>query len=128
MFGGTIVYGILQPLNWMMVLFSVGFLFLIRPIAGLHGMIGCRLRIKEKLVISFFGIRGIGSFYYLAFALYQTQFKGAEELWAIVAFIVILSILIHGFTASRTMHQMEKDAEKEIEGIPAEHKDESIQS
>ncbi|HEY0356406.1 MAG TPA: cation:proton antiporter, partial [Flavisolibacter sp.] len=70
-FGGTIVNGILNPLTWPMVLLGILFLLFVRPITAWLGMTGTRLKSKEKMVISFFGIRGIGSFYYLAFALYQ---------------------------------------------------------
>ena len=37
----------------------------------------------ERATIAFFGIRGIGSFYYLAYALNEERFAGAEELWAV---------------------------------------------
>ena len=111
-FGGTIVNGILSPLTWPMVLLGILFILFVRPISAWLGMTGTTLTSKEKMVISFFGIRGIGSFYYLAFALYQANFSEKKELWAIVSFIVILSIMIHGLTATRTMRKMEKDAEQ----------------
>lgn len=113
-FGGSIIYGILSPLNWQMVILGVIFIVLVRPIAAWLGMIGLPLRQREKLVISFFGIRGIGSFYYLAFALYKEEFGVEKELWATASFIVILSLLIHGFTATTVMQKMEEDAEKKL--------------
>jgi NhaP-type Na+/H+ or K+/H+ antiporter len=112
-FGGTIIHGILKPLNWNMIILGIVFIILIRPITALLGMIGTELKPKEKYVISFFGIRGIGSFYYLAFALYQADFGIEREIWAVVSFIVILSLLIHGLTATRTFKKLEKEAEKE---------------
>jgi sodium/hydrogen antiporter len=111
-FGGSIIYGILTPLNWQMVILGVLFIVCVRPLTAWFGMAGLKLQKKEKLVISFFGIRGIGSFYYLAFAIYKTAFTTEKELWAVVSFIVILSLLIHGFTASSVMQKMEEEAEK----------------
>jgi len=115
-FGGSLVHGILMPLSWPMVALGVVFILAIRPISALVGMIGTKLKKKERLVIAFFGIRGIGSFYYLAFAAGQVQFKMEKELWTVVSFIVVLSLLIHGLTATATFEKMEKEAEKAIKG------------
>lgn len=112
MFGGSIIYGILSPLNWNMVLLGVLFIVLVRPVTAWLGMTGIKLKRREKLVISFFGIRGIGSFYYLSFALHKEEFGVEKELWATASFIVVLSLLIHGFTASSVMQKMEEEAEK----------------
>ena len=59
LFGGSLVTGILSHLSWKTAGFAVAFVFLIRPLTGLAGLIGIRLHIKEKLAISFFGIKGI---------------------------------------------------------------------
>ncbi|HEY0175604.1 MAG TPA: cation:proton antiporter, partial [Pedobacter sp.] len=106
--GGSLVRGIMNSLTWSMAAFGVVFIFIIRPLAGLIGLIGTRLRIQEKLVISFFGIRGMGSLYYLAFAFSTTFFKNQDQLWAIVAFIILISIVIHGLTAGFTFKKLEE--------------------
>lgn len=107
-FGGSLVDGILQALNWPMVLLAIGFIFLIRPLSGMIALGGTALHFKEKLGISFYGIRGIGSFYYLSFALKEANFSHAKELWSITAFIALLSVLVHGLTATRVMAHLEK--------------------
>ena len=107
-FGGSLVNGILDGINWKMALFAVGFLFLIRPISGLVALGGTGLHFKEKLGISFYGIRGIGSFYYLAFAFKEANLTHAKELWSITAFIALLSVIVHGLTATGAMQQLEK--------------------
>lgn len=108
LFGGSLVRGIMNSLTWPMAAFGIAFIFVIRPLAGLIGLIGTRLRIQEKLVISFFGIRGMGSLYYLAFAFGTTFFKDQDQLWAIVAFIILISIGIHGLTAGFTFRKLEE--------------------
>jgi sodium/hydrogen antiporter len=113
-FGGTLIYGILRPLNWSMIILGVAFIVLVRPFTAWIGMIGTKLKPREKLAISFFGIRGIGSFFYLSFALYKADFPAAKELWAVVSFIVILSLLIHGVTATTTFKKLEKAAEEDL--------------
>lgn len=108
LFGGSLVRGIMNSLTWPMAAFGIAFIFVVRPLAGLIGLIGTRLRIQEKLVISFFGIRGMGSLYYLAFAFGTTFFKDQDQLWAIVAFIILISIGIHGLTAGFTFRKLEE--------------------
>ena len=108
LFGGSLIRGIMNSLTWPMAAFGIAFIFVIRPLSGLIGLIGTRLRIQEKLVISFFGIRGMGSVYYLAFAFSTAFFKDQDQLWAIVAFIILISIGIHGLTAGFTFKKLEE--------------------
>lgn len=114
LFGGSLVSGVLEKLTWQMALFSFGFVLLIRPLTSLIGLIGTRLHIKEKMAISFFGIKGMGSFYYLAFALGERFFAKNEELWAIGAFTVLLSILVHGLTATPVMRKLETQFSQKV--------------
>jgi NhaP-type Na+/H+ or K+/H+ antiporter len=107
LFGGSLVHGILDSLTWPMAAFSIVFIVLIRPLAGLIGLAGTKLKVQEKLVISFYGIRGMGSIYYLAFAFSTVYFKDQDALWSIVAFIILISIGIHGITAGFTFKKLE---------------------
>lgn len=109
LFGGSLVTGILSSLTWKMAVFGLAFIFLIRPLGGMIGLVGLRLRTKQKLAISFFGIRGIGSFFYLAFAFNEANFMFKKELWALVSFIVLISIIIHGFTAAPVMYKLAEE-------------------
>lgn len=114
-FGGSLLDGILVALDWPMVLLSFAFIFLIRPISGIVALMGTRLHFKEKLGISFYGIRGIGSFYYLSFALKEAYFSQAKELWSITAFIALLSVIVHGLTANKVMGHLEKHFNHPVE-------------
>jgi NhaP-type Na+/H+ or K+/H+ antiporter len=104
--GGAVVSGILKPLTLQWALFGLLFLFIIRPATGLLSMIGIPYHKNEKMAISFFGIRGIGSFFYLAFALTEAKFTNGAELWAVVSFIVLASILIHGISATTVIKSL----------------------
>jgi NhaP-type Na+/H+ or K+/H+ antiporter len=117
LFGGSLVRGILDDLTWQMAAFGIFFIFIIRPVAGLIGLIGTRLKIQEKLVISFFGIRGIGSMYYLAFAFGAASFVNQDQLWSMVAFIILISIGIHGLTAGFTFKKLEEVLPEDTEII-----------
>lgn len=116
LFGGALVNGILAPLTWGMTLFTLVFVLIIRPCAAYASLFGIKLRVKEKLAISFFGIRGMGSVFYLAFAFQKIHFDNEKELWATVAFTILLSIIIHGVTATPVMkHLQEKVPEEKPE-------------
>lgn len=104
--GGALVSGILKPLTLPWSIFVLFVLFIIRPVTAFVSMIGIPYHIKEKLAISFFGIRGIGSFFYLAFAVTETKFSNEAELWAVVSFIVLASIVIHGLSATTVIKKL----------------------
>ena len=121
LFGGSLVNGILEHLTLKMAVFGISFLFIIRPLTSLIALIGTKLHIKEKMAISFFGIRGIGSFFYLAFALSTTYFSFANELWSLVSFIVLISIIIHGITASSVMKKIESELPNDLANAPGKN-------
>ncbi|MCY0969200.1 cation:proton antiporter [Chryseobacterium wangxinyae] len=109
-FGGTLALGILEPLTWQMILFSVVFLLIVRPLFGWLALSSSKMKNIEKFAIGFFGIRGMGSIFYLAFGISKFNFDHQDELWAIVSFTIVLSILIHGLTATSVMENLkEKD-------------------
>ena len=53
--------------------------------------------------MAFFGIRGIGTLYYLQYAFNRASFEAREELWAVAAFAILISILLHGMTSTPLM-------------------------
>ena len=107
-FGGTLAMGILKPLSWEMVLFSVVFLFIIRPLFGWMALYKTTIKNRERLAIGFFGIRGMGSVFYLAFAFTKFDFNYQDELWAVLSFTILLSILTHGLTATSVMEYLKQ--------------------
>ena len=118
LFGGCLASGILNYLTWQMVLVGLAFIFIIRPVSGFLGLTGIPVHRKEKLAISFFGIRGIGSFFYLAFATNLYFFGYEKELWSLVSFIVLVSVIIHGLTANKVMKQITETFSEKVTDIP----------
>lgn len=112
LFGGSLAMGILDHLTWQMILFSLAFLLVIRPLFAYLSLSGSKIDIKEKLGISFFGIRGMGSIFYLAFAFNEIGFDSENQLWSIVVFTIALSIFIHGLTATPAMRYLNKKLPK----------------
>jgi NhaP-type Na+/H+ or K+/H+ antiporter len=106
LFGGALVHGLIQNISWTFVLFALLCIFIIRPITAWLSLFSVDLHGKEKLAISFFGIKGIGSFFYLAFALQEISFEEEKLLWSVVSSVVLFSIVIHGATATYTMKRL----------------------
>jgi NhaP-type Na+/H+ or K+/H+ antiporter len=101
--GGQVVSGALEPLTVADVIVVVALLFVIRPAAGLIALVGGRATHRERIVIAFFGVRGVGSIYYLAFALGVATFADPERLWAIVILTISMSVVIFGLLATPTL-------------------------
>ena len=109
LFGGMVTYGgLLASFDWRMLLFVIGVLLVARPAAGMIGVSGSKLPWREKVVISFFGIRGMGSIYYLAFAFNHAAFSDQGRLWAVVGSTVLASILLHGITATPALQLLDR--------------------
>lgn len=119
LFGGAVASGLLGPLTWTDAAFGLALLFVVRPLAGWIGLIGRRYRKRDKALLGFLGIRGIGSFYYLAYGLNHGEYEGWARLWAITGFIVLCSVLLHGITATPLMSWLDGPRTRQGEGEPA---------
>ena len=106
--GGALANGLLSALRWTDVAAAFAIILIVRPLAGLLAMIGFRAAWPEKLTLAFFGIRGVGSFYYLAYGLNHMPLETGERLWAIVGLVAVLSILLHGLTVTPAMRLLDR--------------------
>ncbi len=96
MLGAAAAYQGWAVLSLNNMLIALGTVFLIRPIAGMLGMLGCESSFKDRFAVSFLGVRGIGSFYYLAYAATHFNSDAVSTLTQIVLCTVMLSIVVHG--------------------------------
>lgn len=115
LFGGALAGGLLSPLDWWDVLAVTIFLFVVRPLAGWLSLLGAPAPRPERAAVAFFGIRGLGSFYYLAYALNQAPFGQAARLWAVLGLTVLVSIALHGVTVTPAMRLL--DARRRRQGV-----------
>lgn len=110
--GTSIAGGLLEPLDGRLVLSALLLLLVVRPISGIAGLLGFgRAPWRERLTISFFGVRGVGTLYYLAFALNEEHFPGAERLWALVGLTIAVSVVMHGALAAPVTEWLDKRRE-----------------
>ncbi len=87
-------------------------LVLIRPLSVVLAFTGSGVSTRERGLIGWFGVRGIGSFYYAAVAINSGVLSTGEIstiYWTIIA-VVGVSILVHGFTAGPALANLDEDA------------------
>jgi sodium/hydrogen antiporter len=91
------------------VLWFAPLLFLlIRPLAVEIGMIGSGVQPLQRRLMGWFGIRGIGSIYYLTYAIeHGLEENLAQRLTAIVLSIIVVSIVVHGVSVTPLMTRYE---------------------
>ena len=105
---GSVMPSLWGHLDWSLTLIGFGLILVIRPLAGMFGLLGSSLNRRDRAVVSFYGVRGIGSVYYLGYASTHVEFIDEGPLWALVAFTIFASTVIHGLTASATIDMLDR--------------------
>jgi NhaP-type Na+/H+ or K+/H+ antiporter len=88
----------------------VPLLFLvIRPVSVWLGLIGSRSSADQRRLIAWFGIRGIGSVYYLAFAAQHGLDPAlAEQIAGLALSAVAASVVVHGISVTPLMRRYQR--------------------
>ena len=91
------------------VLWFIPVLFLlIRPLAVYIGLLGTPVRGAQRRLIAWFGIRGIGSLYYLLYAIsHHIKPALAERLLSLTVAVVVASVIAHGISVTPLMKRYE---------------------
>jgi len=107
-FGAAIAAGAFAALRWEDAVAGAVMLLVIRPATGALALVGSALPWAARGLIAFFGIRGLGTFYYMAYAMNRADFAQAPRLWAMSSFVVLTSILLHGVTSTPVMSWVDR--------------------
>ncbi|OWW19767.1 cation:proton antiporter [Noviherbaspirillum denitrificans] len=86
---------------------AAALLFLVvRPVSVVLALLGEKTGRTQRVLMAWFGIRGIGSLYYLVFALqYDWAMDMKQRLVSMVLTAVAISILLHGISATPLMER-----------------------
>ena len=124
-FGGALAGGgLFHALSWEVFAFAALAIFVVRPASGLIGLVGSPCPAGDRAVVSFFGIRGLGSIYYLAYGLGHGEFEDPDLLWSAASLVVLISIVLHGITVTPVMRYLDRHAGRTPPGEgPAEKDD-----
>jgi sodium/hydrogen antiporter len=86
-------------------------LLLIRPLSVALGLAGSVSTSGQRWLIGWFGIRGVGSLYYLMFAInHGVPASLADPLITLTLCVVVASIVVHGISVTPLMTAYEKTA------------------
>lgn len=94
--GGTLF---VSSWSWRAVALALFLFVVVRPASVMLGLVGSHTTWRIRGLVSWFGVRGIGSLYYLMFAI-QHGLPGplALELIELTLIVVTLSIFVHGIS------------------------------
>ena len=113
--GIALTRGLLEALDWRGIAIGLALILVVRPAAGIlalapwpgRGERSSPLTRHQRWATAFFGVRGVGSVYYLAYAAGQDEALAQDWLWSTVAFTVVASVLIHGVLATPVMARVD---------------------
>ncbi|QVN15489.1 cation:proton antiporter [Burkholderia sp. LAS2] len=91
-------------LTWGAIALATALFVAVRPLAVLVTLTGSRATHAQRRLMAWFGIRGIGSFYYLLFALEHGPSDVVRPLAAPVLAVVSASVVAHGISATPLMN------------------------
>ena len=94
----------LSSWSWQGTLFALFLFGVARPISALLGLFGSGTPWRIRGMVAWFGVRGIGSLYYLMYAIQHGLTEPlALKLMELTLMVVTLSILIHGISVKPLM-------------------------
>lgn len=84
-------------------------LFVIRPVGVWISMLGSRVPVQTSFIFGWFGIRGVGSLYYLSYA-FSKGLKGdlGDQIAWITYITIVISVVLHGVSATPVMNWYER--------------------
>ena len=90
-------------------------IFLIRPVGAWISTIGSHLHPASRLLCGWFGIRGVGSIYYLTYA-FGHGLKGeiGEKIAWITFTTIVISVIVHGISATPLMTWYERRIKPQV--------------
>jgi NhaP-type Na+/H+ or K+/H+ antiporter len=101
--GGTLF---IDSWNWPAVAFALFLFFVARPVSVFAGLLGTGSTWRVRGLVGWFGVRGIGSLYYLMYAIqHGIPDELALELIHMTMAVVTLSIVFHGISVKPLMER-----------------------
>lgn len=108
LFGGAIASGVLEGIGWREAAFAVLALLVVRPLATLLGFSGSKHPVPVRLALGYFGIRGLGSLYYISRQVGANPDHNPLGLWSVTALTVLSSIALYGVTARPALELLDR--------------------
>ena len=105
---GAMLPVLFADLAWSHVAIALLLLVVIRPLSGWIALGGLGMDRADRGIVSVYGVRGIGSIYYLCYAGSHMEFVDESHLWSLVALVILTSTILHGFSVGWAMTRASK--------------------
>ena len=109
---GLVLPILFVDLIWTHVMIALALIVVVRPLSAWIALLRTDLGQRDRAVISVYGVRGIGSIYYLCYAGSHMEFANETQLWSLVGLVILLSTILHGFSVGWAMDQISVDETK----------------
>lgn len=104
---GSVLPTLLADVSWAHVLIALALIVVIRPLSAWIALLQTDLDQRDRAVISVYGVRGIGSIYYLCYAGSHMEFVNEAQLWSLVGLVILFSTILHGFSVGWAMDKLD---------------------
>lgn len=104
---GSVLPTLLADVSWAHVLIALALIVVIRPLSAWVALLQTDLDQRDRAVISVYGVRGIGSIYYLCYAGSHMEFVNEAQLWSLVGLVILFSTILHGFSVGWAMDKLD---------------------
>lgn len=94
--------------DWRAMPLALALFFVMRPVPVFLFLAGTPTNRYQRAMMAWFGIRGIGSLYYLSYALNHGLNENVQEVAALTLSVVALSILVHGISSQPALSFYER--------------------
>lgn len=106
---GSVMPILFVDLTWTHLALAILLILVIRPLSGWIALSKTGLSSRDRAVVSVYGVRGIGSIYYLCYAGSHIEFVNEAQLWSLIALVILISTVLHGFTVGWAMDRLQDD-------------------
>lgn len=106
---GSVLPILFADLTWTHFVIAILLILVIRPLSGWIALLKTDLDNRDRAVVSVYGVRGIGSIYYLCYSGSHMEFTNEDQLWSLIALVILMSTVLHGFSVGWAMDSLNDD-------------------
>jgi len=112
-FGAVMVPGVIADVNWIMVLYALLSLTIVRMLPIAISLIGTGVSLPTIAFLGWFGPRGLASILFALLVLEQLHSAGGKTILATTVVTIALSVFAHGLTAAPLAQRYARTARKQ---------------
>ncbi|SFH84009.1 cation:proton antiporter [Modicisalibacter xianhensis] len=122
LFGTIMVVDVFGDVSWRIIAYALVSLFLVRPVAVALSLVGARLSLGSVSFIGWAGPRGLASIVYTVLIAEAAGVPGAELVFVVAAWTILLSIYLHGLSAASLSERYARHTTRRHHSAP-EHRE-----